>query len=338
MLTLNTKKSTKPKPSRKGKKAWRKNVDITEIEETLEEIRTEERVLGGKIRELPSEELFVIDTKGDAKVQRKLNKRLAKLHVDQVLESRSKLPPVFSKPLKQKYEKKQMSQFTKISLDKLMQEKHDTPGEVTSKSGEYDVWMQEDEGSEEDWHPQKKRKIKMPTTLNMKPAADVPAVRIPHPGTSYMPEDQAHQELLMIAHKEEEAKLLRLQRIKSQLSSHTKEASSFEDTVNGDEDENSDSEENEGNEIEVEQEYNEHEKKLIEKKKLTEEEAKLPKNKIGKYRVRKIPTDVLLSDELKPTFREFKPEGNLFRERMASYEERNIVEPRVRIKYVILLL
>jgi nucleolar protein 53 len=28
-------------PSRKGKKAWRKNVDITEIHDGLEEVRTE---------------------------------------------------------------------------------------------------------------------------------------------------------------------------------------------------------------------------------------------------------------------------------------------------------
>ena len=32
--------------SRKGKKAWRKNVDIQEVEEGLEESRAEERVAG----------------------------------------------------------------------------------------------------------------------------------------------------------------------------------------------------------------------------------------------------------------------------------------------------
>jgi hypothetical protein len=39
-------KKKKPQPSRKGKKAWRKNVDITEIEKTLEGIRDEERIIG----------------------------------------------------------------------------------------------------------------------------------------------------------------------------------------------------------------------------------------------------------------------------------------------------
>lgn len=32
-------------PSRKGKKAWRKNVDITDIEEGQEELRSIERVV-----------------------------------------------------------------------------------------------------------------------------------------------------------------------------------------------------------------------------------------------------------------------------------------------------
>lgn len=39
-------KKKKTQPSRKGKKAWRKNVDITEIEKTLEGIRDEERITG----------------------------------------------------------------------------------------------------------------------------------------------------------------------------------------------------------------------------------------------------------------------------------------------------
>jgi nucleolar protein 53 len=34
----------KAQPSRKGKKAWRKNVDVTELESGLETLRSEERV------------------------------------------------------------------------------------------------------------------------------------------------------------------------------------------------------------------------------------------------------------------------------------------------------
>ena len=38
--------SQRNQSSRKGKRAWRKNIDIDEVEEGLEVIRTEERVVG----------------------------------------------------------------------------------------------------------------------------------------------------------------------------------------------------------------------------------------------------------------------------------------------------
>lgn len=38
--------STHSQPSRKGKKAWRKNIDITHEEEALEKSREDERVTG----------------------------------------------------------------------------------------------------------------------------------------------------------------------------------------------------------------------------------------------------------------------------------------------------
>lgn len=38
--------SQQNQPSRKGKRAWRKNVDIGQVEEKLEELREEERILG----------------------------------------------------------------------------------------------------------------------------------------------------------------------------------------------------------------------------------------------------------------------------------------------------
>ena len=38
--------SQRTQASRKGKKAWRKNIDIDDVEERLEELRVEERVTG----------------------------------------------------------------------------------------------------------------------------------------------------------------------------------------------------------------------------------------------------------------------------------------------------
>lgn len=51
--------------SRKGKKAWRKNVDITAEEAALEAARAEERLTGGKVESRSNESLFTIDTEGD---------------------------------------------------------------------------------------------------------------------------------------------------------------------------------------------------------------------------------------------------------------------------------
>lgn len=44
--------------SRKGKKAWRKNVDIEDIEEHLEGVRDEERILGSVFGFSPEEMLM----------------------------------------------------------------------------------------------------------------------------------------------------------------------------------------------------------------------------------------------------------------------------------------
>ena len=75
-------------PSRKGKRSWRKNINIGDVEEGLEELRTEERVTGcvvsvltvhlhrltgGKyhsrsaLHKKKDDELFTIDVTGDDK-------------------------------------------------------------------------------------------------------------------------------------------------------------------------------------------------------------------------------------------------------------------------------
>ncbi|OUM68553.1 hypothetical protein PIROE2DRAFT_3691 [Piromyces sp. E2] len=51
---------------RKGKKEWKKNIDITDVENDLEEIRKEEIAFGGKIEEQANEDLFTIDVEGDS--------------------------------------------------------------------------------------------------------------------------------------------------------------------------------------------------------------------------------------------------------------------------------
>ncbi|KAG0270765.1 hypothetical protein BGZ95_001551 [Linnemannia exigua] len=86
---LNRKSSS----SRKGKKAWRKNVDITDVEQNLDELRAEERTTGGKVHQKTNDALFMMDTQGDGKTQKELRKNRP-LKMDEILAERSKIPAV----------------------------------------------------------------------------------------------------------------------------------------------------------------------------------------------------------------------------------------------------
>lgn len=83
-------------PSRKGKKAWRKNVDVTEIQEGLEVVR-DEVIKGGVIAERPSSELFTLDTTGSTEIQKSVTKGRKPLKADEILAQRSAVPAVDSR-------------------------------------------------------------------------------------------------------------------------------------------------------------------------------------------------------------------------------------------------
>ncbi|KAG5732943.1 hypothetical protein E4T56_gene7416, partial [Termitomyces sp. T112] len=51
--------------SRKGKRAWRKNIDIQDVEHGMEEMRAEERVTGKTLQATRDQDLFQIDVQGD---------------------------------------------------------------------------------------------------------------------------------------------------------------------------------------------------------------------------------------------------------------------------------
>lgn len=77
-------------PSRKGKKAWRKNVDIQDIETGLEESREIERLTGSK----SGDDGFVIDSTPSTS-----NSSIKKLKSTEILTNKSKVPGL-CKPLK----------------------------------------------------------------------------------------------------------------------------------------------------------------------------------------------------------------------------------------------
>ncbi|KAF1821831.1 P60-like protein [Dissoconium aciculare CBS 342.82] len=79
--------ATHSQPSRKGKKAWRKNVDITQIEDGLNVVR-DEIIRGGVVSEKTADQLFATDVVGDAEIEKQLRgKKL--LRADEILAQRS---------------------------------------------------------------------------------------------------------------------------------------------------------------------------------------------------------------------------------------------------------
>ena len=86
----NTAPATHKQPSRKGKKAWRKNVDVTEVQQGLADAR-DEVISGGIISEKPADELFSVDIAGDEIVSRK-QKSQKQLKADEIIAVRSAVP------------------------------------------------------------------------------------------------------------------------------------------------------------------------------------------------------------------------------------------------------
>ncbi|GAP86140.1 putative 60S ribosomal biogenesis protein [Rosellinia necatrix] len=88
--------ATYKQPSRKGKKAWRKNVDVTDVTKGLDELH-EEIIKGGVVAERPSDELFTLDTVGDVSIAKRFPKHTSKpLKADEIIATRDSAVPAVS--------------------------------------------------------------------------------------------------------------------------------------------------------------------------------------------------------------------------------------------------
>ncbi|CAG9946764.1 unnamed protein product [Clonostachys rosea f. rosea IK726] len=189
-------------PSRKGKKAWRKNVDVTEVEEGLEELN-EQIISGGVIREKESAELFTLDLTGDAAIPKKFPKHVKKgLKADEILAQRSSVPAVSMRkrpsakttdgvlPVKRQ-RTDWVSHKELARLKKVADGEHDTTLQL--KDASYDLWDApvEEKKSQEFIPP--KVEAKVPKSMKQKPISlvasgkEVPAVQRPTGGYSYNP-------------------------------------------------------------------------------------------------------------------------------------------------------
>ncbi|KAJ3890038.1 ribosome biogenesis protein Nop53/GLTSCR2 [Lentinula edodes] len=233
-----TKKSLQP--SRKGKKAWRKNVDLKDLEEGLEERRGEERLFGGALSEKPDLDLFQIDKEGDENLRITVRSILPKPKPSQltslkILSERSAVPAVFSRTTGDANRKHHLSREEKDRLLKVGKRQRKGPfgaidddrdgwssgaaasggvSEAVKSAGHYDPWATSP--------PLLPESIPLPIanlppshaplqtseiSTNPRSLISLPAVPLPHAGTSYNPPVQAHTELLHRAHDQEEVRL-----------------------------------------------------------------------------------------------------------------------------------
>ncbi|KAF9694397.1 hypothetical protein EKO04_007471 [Ascochyta lentis] len=197
--------------SRKGKKAWRKNVDVTQISAGLDEVR-DQITAGGVIAEKPSEELFAVDTAGDVAIQKKVQSRHKPLKVDQILAQRSAVPAVPSRKRLSDLDDEGKRKKAKVSgreYDRLRaiayggeQVKKDVV--QSGNTADYDPWAVQEAKEEPEFSFLEKKKPKVePVTLKRAPVSlakdgkTIPAVRKPAAGKSYNPNFDEWQALLI---------------------------------------------------------------------------------------------------------------------------------------------
>ncbi|KAL8790369.1 MAG: hypothetical protein Q9195_006387 [Heterodermia aff. obscurata] len=219
--------------SRKGKKAWRKNVDLSDVQAGLESAR-EEIIQGGIIVEKPSEDLFTLDATGSEPVQKAYNKIHKPLKTDQILAQRSAIPAVESRkrskvtdgivqPNSKRQKRNGVSHKEYQRLQNIAYGGSSTPNNVISRNKEpnYDPWApdcNEEEQSPRSDFLSKPKSVRAPKTLKQAPvslvkhASAYPAVPRPKADASYNPVFEDYDKALVEeGMKEVEAERRRLQ-------------------------------------------------------------------------------------------------------------------------------
>lgn len=232
-------KNKKRKVSKKTKKSWRKHVDTTDVDKFLENERLEER-LGVPFSKRTDTDLFTIDSKGtfseevtsNDKKQRRLALKNKEPKCFEVLKPHTLVPDPITKrnrvrtPDERKHpiiRRKEIERKSKgiLKLKEKLALKNKALADLKRanrpKRGDFkdDIWEKENASLPQidtEWMTSdtvrhiyshmglKKRKI--PTSLRKKPSA-LPAIEVPHPGTSYNPSYEDHQNLLReVAQKE----------------------------------------------------------------------------------------------------------------------------------------
>lgn len=235
--------------SKKNKKSWRKNTDIADIEEFLDEKRFDERV-GGSFEDRPDSALFVVDkSKGVKKKANKKEPKPLKCFANLLglpgakdpikKRNRTKLPEERVNPIVKDMQdralkagkvsrKKREASKARIAAAKR---KEETILERTTRRRtkfDFNLWGDdEEEGMDkDDWLATETKVHTMKNSGKLVPRATkarasdstgtlCPAVEIPHAGQSYNPSLGDHQDLLWkaaIVEMDKEKEVARIER------------------------------------------------------------------------------------------------------------------------------
>jgi nucleolar protein 53 len=396
--------------SRKGKKAWRKNIDIQPVEQGLESLRSEERVIGSTLHKQTDDQLFVVDTKGDDKVRKSLPRySKAELTSTKILSQRSAIPAVFSRPTKDSLaSRSKVSRADKERLLRIAKRPRKGPfnavmdhtefgagsalidvSAAVKHSGSYDPWtVEEVEEVADGLEYTKKPKIKRPELSHPRDVIEVPAVLEPHQGSSYNPPAAAHDELIMEAcrlerRRQEEAD--RLAEVRRKVADARALATGVteglplgmtldeiptdgepiiqHDAVVPKKPSTRKTKQQRAKALRLREEKRALAEKAARKKMLAtitmvkslrstaekvgqqQNQARLARQlalkmklrkglagqRLGKYKVPENEIEVQTGEDLSENLRTLKPEGNLFRDRFRSMQQRALIEPRVPI-------
>ncbi|KAI9717218.1 MAG: hypothetical protein M1828_007411 [Chrysothrix sp. TS-e1954] len=207
-------------PSRKGKRAWRKNIDINEVTTGLENARDEATLTGGQLlADVSQDALFQTDLAGSTEIQDRVRKSShGHLKADDIIAARSKVPAVSSKKnagdvrtLESVQDqvgskRKRGGGVSQKELERLKQVAYGPPKEleVAETTIDHDPWA---ETSTEPTHStssymEPPREVREPDTLRSAPiphtASGKPVANVPRPnaGRSYNPDFQEWSTLL----------------------------------------------------------------------------------------------------------------------------------------------
>ncbi|KAG6867979.1 hypothetical protein C0993_008738 [Termitomyces sp. T159_Od127] len=238
--------------SRKGKRAWRKNIDIQDVELGMEEMRAEERVTGRARSPAPRPCADYLPAANPYRqLETKTSSKSTSKATPKILSQRSAVPAVFSRHSSAAPKRKALvSHEEKARLLRIGKRPRKGPfnsvidptefgagsavleiSEAVKHSGTYDVWMPPSSPVEikhglETVQPKKIKvgsrpvlalvslipRTQAPATKHVREGIELQAVVEPHQGTSYNPTVEAHQELLLRAHDAEERRIREAER------------------------------------------------------------------------------------------------------------------------------